>query len=228
MDKNADTEVDSVVKNGLQVDNLTVKYGTTVAVQGVSLQVHRGDIMALLGHSGSGKSTILRAVAGLEPPALGRVLWDGQDVTDLPTHLRGFGLMFQDVQLFPHRSVGGNVAYGLVGRVPRAERGRVVAEMLEMVDLAGYEDRAVSTLSGGQAQRVALARALAPRPRLLLLDEPLSALDADLRGHLARQIREVLKATGTTGLLVTHDEAEADVMADSKVFLSEGMLQAGQ
>ncbi|MDR0592152.1 MAG: ABC transporter ATP-binding protein [Bifidobacteriaceae bacterium] len=195
---------------GLLVDQVSVHYGTVAAVDGVSLEVAPGEVVALLGPSGSGKSTLLRAVAGLEPLTGGRVCWDGQDLAQVPVHKRGFGLMFQDGQLFPHLNAGANVAYGLrMAGVGRAARAAQAAEWLELVGLAGFEDRDVSTLSGGQAQRVALARALAPRPRLMLLDEPLSSLDVAFRQELGGAVRSILAATGTPALWVTHDPAEA-------------------
>ncbi|PJI86688.1 ABC transporter ATP-binding protein [Luteimicrobium subarcticum] len=226
----------------LEVQDLVVRYDTgsrqaVQAVDGVTLDVARGETLALLGPSGCGKSSLLRAVAGLEPVASGRVAWGGDDLDGVPVHRRGFGLMFQDGQLFPHRTVAGNVAYGLRsrggsggdgpaggGRVSRAERDGRVAELLELVGLAGYGDRAVATLSGGERQRVALARALAPRPRLLLLDEPLSALDRGLRERLAADVRAVLHATGTTAVFVTHDQDEAFTVADRVAVMGGGRL----
>nr|WP_315096110.1 ABC transporter ATP-binding protein [uncultured Cellulomonas sp.] len=205
--------------NGLTLRDVAVRYGPVAAVDGVSLDVPTRSVVALLGPSGCGKSSLLRAVAGLEPLAAGAVAWDGVSVAGLPVHRRGFGLMFQDGQLFAHRSVGGNVAYGLPSR--SAVR---VAELLELVGLAGYESRAVATLSGGERQRVALARALAPAPRLLLLDEPLSALDRALRERLAVDLRAALVATGTTAVLVTHDQDEAFAVADRVAVMSTGRL----
>lgn len=204
---------------GLRVRDLVVRYdgpgGGTTAVAGVDLDVAVGEVVALLGPSGSGKSSLLRAVAGLEPTAAGSIAWAGRDLAGVPVHRRGFGLMFQDGQLFPHRSVAGNVAYGLqTAGAPRAERDRRVAELLDLVGLAGYGARPVSSLSGGQAQRVALARALAPAPQLLLLDEPLSALDRSLRERLTGELHDILRATGTTSLYVTHDHDEAFTVAD--------------
>ena len=197
--------------DGLMIDALSVRYGdprrggATTAVDGVTLEVQRGEVLALLGPSGCGKSSVLRAVAGLEPLAGGVVSWDGADLAGVPVHHRGFGLMFQDGQLFPHRDVAGNVEFGLrMARAPRAQRRARVAELLDVVGLAGYGSRPVATLSGGERQRVALARALAPQPRLLLLDEPLSALDRALRERLADDLRSALTATGTTALFVTH------------------------
>ncbi|MDX5399409.1 MAG: ATP-binding cassette domain-containing protein, partial [Actinomycetes bacterium] len=197
----------------LQVRDLTVTYpavggGVVAAVDGVSLDVARGEVVALLGPSGCGKSSLLRAVAGLEPVVAGDVLWDGESVLDVPVHRRGFGLMFQDGQLFVHRNVAGNVAYGLAG-MPREEQRERVTELLELVGLDGYERRSVATLSGGERQRVALARSLAPRPRLLMLDEPLSALDRNLRERLAVEVAEILRRAHVTSLYVTHDHHEA-------------------
>lgn len=217
--------------DGLMIDSLSVQYGDArrgagvLAVQGVTLELQRGEVLALLGPSGSGKSSVLRAVAGLEPLAAGSVSWDGADLADVPVHQRGFGLMFQDGQLFPHRDVAGNVEYGLrMARIPRERRRARVAELLEVVGLAGYGPRAVATLSGGERQRVALARALAPQPRLLLLDEPLSALDRALRERLADDVRSALTATGTTALFVTHDHDEAATVGDRVAVMSGGRL----
>lgn len=209
---------------GMSVQDLTVRYlpGGPAAVDGVSLDVAPGRLIALLGASGSGKSSLLRAVAGLVRPESGRVLWDGQDVTGVPVHRRGFGLMFQDGQLFPHRDVAGNVGYALTG-MPRARRRARVAELLELVGMAGFEKRAVQEISGGQAQRVALARALAAEPRLLLLDEPLSSLDKALRSRLASDIRAMVRSTATTTVHVTHDQDEAFAVADLV-----GVMEAGR
>lgn len=215
---------------GLAVRDVVVHYrdddGTVAtAVDGLSLDVAPGEVVALLGPSGSGKSTLLRAVAGLEPLAAGRVLWDGADLVGVPVHRRNFGLMFQDGQLFPHRDVGGNVAFGLaMAGVDRAARRARVLELLELVGLAGFAHREVSTLSGGERQRVALARSLAPRPRLLLLDEPLSALDRALRERLAGEVRAALVATGTTAVFVTHDHDEAFAVADRIAVMDLGHL----
>ena len=213
---------DTSTSEGLSVRGLAVAYGNLRAVDGVDLDVAAGEIVALLGASGSGKSSLLRAVAGLEDVAGGEVAWDGRSMVRVPVHKRGFGLMFQDGQLFEHRDVGGNIAYGLTG-LPRARRGERVREMLELVGLPGFERRRVTTLSGGQAQRVALARALAPAPRLLLLDEPLSALDRALREQLATDVRTILRQGGTTALYVTHDQDEAMTVADRV-----GVMEAGR
>ena len=215
----------------LETTNLTVRFGATTAVDGVSLTVPTGEVLALLGASGSGKSTLLRAIAGLEP-CTGDVRWNGESVVRVPPHRRGFGFMFQDGQLFPHLDVAGNVGYGLrvagvstrgsaATRPPTEAR---VAELLELVGLAGFGDRRVTELSGGEQQRVALARSLAPAPRLLLLDEPLSSLDRDLRERLAGEVRDILRAAGTTAILVTHDHDEARVIADRVVRLDRGRL----
>ncbi|MTG90587.1 ATP-binding cassette domain-containing protein [Cellulosimicrobium sp. BIT-GX5] len=219
---------------GLAVRDVVVRYGGhgtggartdpgTTAVAGVTLDVPPGEVLALLGPSGCGKSSLLRAVAGLEPVASGAVAWDGRDLAGVPVHRRGFGLMFQEGQLFPHRDVAGNVAYGIAG-LPRAARDARVTELLDVVGLAGYGRRAVATLSGGERQRVALARSLAPRPRLLLLDEPLSALDRGLRERLALDLREALRATGTTAVFVTHDHDEAFTVADRVAVMDAGRL----
>ncbi len=209
--------------SGLVVSDAVVRYGPTVAVDGVSLEVAPGEIVALLGASGSGKSSLLRAVAGLEPLHAGRVSWNGEDLTSVPVHRRGFVMMFQDGQLFPHQSVAGNVGYAL-NHLPPSERGARVAELLELVGLAGYGSRPVTALSGGQAQRVALARSLAPQPHLLMLDEPLSSLDRGLREHLVGVLEATLRATGTPALYVTHDQDEAFAIADRIAVLSRGRL----
>ncbi|MDO5049233.1 MAG: ABC transporter ATP-binding protein [Actinomycetaceae bacterium] len=212
-----------MTESGLVLENIDVFYGSVHAVKDVSVALEPGKILALLGASGSGKSSLLRAIAGLEK-AHGRVVFAGQDVADLPVYRRGFGLMFQDGQLFGHRNVGQNVAYGLKGRLPRAQWADRVEQLLDTVGLPGYADRAVSTLSGGQAQRVALARALAPQPRLLLLDEPLSALDRALREQLSVEIRQIVHRTHTTAVYVTHDQDEAFTVADTVAIMHEGEL----
>lgn len=221
-----------VTVTGLTVTDAVVRYataegGSVLAVDGVDLAVAPGQIVALLGASGSGKSSLLRAIAGLEPLVAGRVAWDGEDLTGMPTHRRGFGMMFQDAQLFPTMDVGRNVAYGLHGR-PAAERASRTRTLLELVGLPGYERRKVTELSGGQAQRVALARSLAPEPRLLLLDEPLSALDRGLRDHLVGVLGEVLRTTGTTAVYVTHDQDEAFTLADRVAVLASGRVLADE
>jgi len=214
---------------GLAVRDLTVRFADTAAVDAVSLDVPAGSVTAVLGPSGSGKSTLLRAIAGLEPPTAGSISYDGRDLAHVPTHKRGFALMFQDGQLFSHQSVGRNVGFPLRlrHRSVTDSAGRV-SELLDLVGLAGYADRMPATLSGGERQRVALARSLAVEPRMLLLDEPLSALDRDLRERLAGELHDILLRAGTTALLVTHDQEEAFAIADRMAVMREGRLvQAG-
>ena len=213
----------------LQLTDVTVSYGDTTAVDDVTLDLDAGQVLAVLGPSGCGKSTLLRAVAGLEPLTSGSISCDGADLAGVPTHRRGFALMFQDGQLFAHLTVARNVAYALrLRRTPSARVAARVRELLELVGLSGYGDRLPGTLSGGERQRVALARALAVEPRLLLLDEPLSALDATLRERLAADLREILRAAGTTALLVTHDHEEAFALADRLAVMRAGrVVQSG-
>jgi thiamine transport system ATP-binding protein len=199
----------------LLVDGVTVRFGSRVVLDHLSIDVGNGEVVAVRGPSGSGKSTLLRVIAGLIEPDRGRVLVDGHDVTHVPTHRRGIGMVFQDNQLFDHLDVAANIAFGLrMQRVARAERHRRVDELLSMIGLPGLGRRSVSTLSGGEAKRVALARSLAPAPRIVLLDEPLTGLDDERRMALADQLSEVLRAAGTTALLVTHSTDEADRIAD--------------
>ena len=198
-------------------------------LKGVSFQVDQGETLALLGPSGGGKSTLLRMIAGLEEIDQGQVRWEGQDLAAIPAHKRGFGLMFQDYALFPHRSVMENVAFGLrMQRLPAREIHQRAVEALEMVNLAGFARRRVTDLSGGEQQRVALARALAPRPRLLMLDEPLGALDRSLRAQLLQELRRILHAAQIPALYVTHDQEEAFSLADRLLLLHQGQIvQAG-
>ena len=212
----------------LALDDVTVRYGDSAAVDDVSLELATGRVLAVLGPSGCGKSTLLRAVAGLEPLAGGAISWDGADLAGVPTHKRGFALMFQDGQLFAHLTVARNVAYALrLRRTPSARVAARVRELLDLVGLAGYDDRLPGTLSGGERQRVALARALAVEPRLILLDEPLSALDATLRVRLATDLRDILHTAGTTALLVTHDHEEAFALADELAVMRSGRVVQG-
>ncbi|MGW4486966.1 ABC transporter ATP-binding protein [Amycolatopsis sp. NPDC004368] len=210
----------------LTVRDLTVHYGSFAAVREARLDIADGEVLALLGPSGSGKSTLLRAITGLEPMTSGEVCWDGTDLADVPVHRRGFGLVFQDGQLFPHRDVAANIAFGLrMHGIPKAQHAARVEQLLELVGLKGFERRRVTELSGGQAQRVALARALAPEPRLLLLDEPLSGLDAGLREQLAIDLADLLRRSKITALLVTHDQEEAFTLADRVAVLDAGEIR---
>jgi thiamine transport system ATP-binding protein len=192
----------------------------------VDLQVADGEIVCVLGPSGSGKSTLLRAIAGLEPEATGRIAWNGDNLTGVPAHRRGFGLMFQDHALFPHRDVLGNVEFGvrMQGR-PRVEIDRRARESLVLVGMDGFEHRGIAELSGGEQQRVALARALAAAPRLLMLDEPLGALDRTLRDRLVTELRALFVRLGLSILFVTHDHDEAFALADRMVVMHEGRIE---
>jgi len=198
---------------------------TELAIHDISFALAPGEVLGVLGPSGSGKSTLLRAIAGLESLDAGRVLWQGEDITTMPVHKRGFALMFQDGQLFAHRSVAANIAYPLsIAGMPAVRRAARVAELLSLVGLEGFGDRRVTELSGGEQQRVALARALAASPRLLLLDEPLSSLDRELRERLGRDLRRILVNTRTTAVFVTHDQSEAAVVADRLGIMIDGRL----
>ena len=216
-------------RSGLVIEGVSVRYQAHLALDRVSLEVPRGEVLAVLGPSGCGKSTLLRAVAGLEPLSTGTISYAGERVDRLATHRRGFALMFQDGQLFSHLTVARNVAYALrLRRVPAAQRRARVGELLDLVGLDGYAERLPATLSGGERQRVALARALATDPRVLLLDEPLSALDATLRERLAIDLRSILQEAGTTALMVTHDHDEAFALADRMAVVRAGrVVQAG-
>ncbi len=206
----------------LDVRDVTVRFGDRLVLDRVSLSVRRGEVVALLGPSGSGKTTLLRVVAGLLRPDGGSVSIGGRDVTALAAHQRQVGLVFQDDQLFPHRDVAGNIAFGLrIAKWPRDDQHARVRELLDLVGLPGFERRRVDELSGGEARRVALARSLAPRPAVLLLDEPLSGLDPELHDRLATDLAALLRATGTTALMVTHDRDEAALVADRAVQLGE-------
>ena len=213
----------------LEVSQLRVQYAAQAraAVQNVSLGLRAGDIGVLIGPSGCGKTTLLRAVAGLEPVSAGSIRLSGQTVSDANTHLpaeqRRIGMVFQDYALFPHMDVERNLAFG-IQHLPTARRKQRVREVLDLVGLAGAEKRFPHELSGGQQQRVALARSLAPNPQLLLLDEPFSNLDVDLRERLSHEVREILKAAGATALFVTHDQLEAFAIGDMIGVMHEGQL----
>ncbi len=209
----------------LVVKGLSVRFGTKQALSGVDLTVAEGEILAVLGPSGCGKTTLLRAIAGLQPPDQGTVEMDGRSLRGVPPHARGFGLMFQDYALFPHKTVAGNVGFGLrmQGRQPGEIAARV-AEVLEWVGLADYEIRTVGGLSGGEQQRVALARALAPAPRLLMLDEPIGSLDRTLRERLVGEMRDLFVEHRVTALYVTHDQEEALGLADRVVIMRDGRV----
>lgn len=212
----------------LEVENLHKRFGGVVAVEEVSFRVDAGEILVLLGPSGCGKTTVLRCIAGLERPDRGEIRLDGRSLLGLPPEKRSVGLVFQNYALFPHLTVAANIAYGLrYGRyrLSRAVRKKKVAELLALVGLSGYERRKPHELSEGQKQRVALARALAVEPKVLLLDEPLSALDAALRVELRRELRRILKERGTTSVYVTHDQEEALVLGDRVGVMREGRLE---
>ncbi|RZB15614.1 ABC transporter ATP-binding protein [Streptomyces sp. F001] len=209
----------------LSLEGATVRFGGRAALDRVDLGVAEHEVVCVLGPSGSGKSTLLRAVAGLQPLHAGRVVLDGRNQAGVPAHKRGVGLMFQDHQLFPQRDVGGNVAFGLrMHGASKRQQDEHVRELLELVGLPGAARRAVAALSGGEQQRVALARALAPRPRLLMLDEPLGQLDRSLRERLVVELRELFGRLGTTVLAVTHDQGEAFALADRVVVMREGRI----
>jgi len=207
----------------LGVDAIEVDLGDAPVLKGTSLSVADGEIVTVLGPSGSGKTTLLRAVAGLVEIQSGDITWNGESILGLPSHLRRFGLMFQGYALFPHLDVGGNVAFGLrmAGQDNIAEE---VRRALEWVDLGGFEDRPIDSLSGGEKQRVALARTLAPKPRLVMLDEPLGALDRNLRQRLVVDTRRILDERGVTAVIVTHDRDEASALADRLAIMREGSI----
>ncbi len=213
----------------LEWRGVTKSFGQTTALDAVSLALCEGDILAVLGPSGCGKTTFLRATAGLESTDSGHILCQGEDLAETPPHKRGFGLMFQDYNLFPHLDVAGNVGFGLrMARVPGRRRAERVGEMLRLVRLEGLSRRSIHELSGGERQRVALARSLAPSPRLLMLDEPLGALDATLRRELLGELSAILRVVGVTAIYVTHDREEALAVADRAAIMREGrIVQAG-
>lgn len=214
-----------------RLDGVTKRYGDLVALDDVSLDVGINEYVSFLGPSGSGKTTLLRMIAGFEAPDTGRVYFEGRDITHLPAHERGIGFVFQNFALFPHLTVLRNVSFGMTygkSPLPADEVDRRSREMIEMVGLAGLEDRGVDQISGGQRQRVALARTLAMRPKLVLLDEPLGALDANLRGRMRNELRSIREQLGVTFLHVTGSENEALAMGDRVVVLDRGrIIQSG-
>ncbi len=210
----------------LKVCGVGKVFGEAWALREVGFEVGEGEVLCLLGPSGCGKTTLLRIVAGLEQADGGQVFLKGVDLSGTPVHRRGIGFVFQEYALFPHKDVGGNVAFGLrMARLPRARVKRRVREALERVGLGGFERRAIHELSGGEQQRVALARSLAPRPRLLLLDEPLGSLDRALREQLTDELRHMLKAIGLTALYVTHDQGEAFALGDRVAVMRQGRIE---
>lgn len=209
----------------LELDGISKRFGRTVTADGISLGLGRGEFFTLLGPSGSGKSTILRMIAGLERPDEGRIQIGGRDVTDLPPWKRGLGMVFQSYAVFPHLTVGKNVGYGLRRLDMEGDaQSRRVEELLELVGLAGFAGRYPAALSGGEMQRVAIARALAPKPKLLLLDEPLSALDEKIRREMQGELRRIQESTDTSFFYITHDQEEALTMSDRVAVLNGGRV----
>ncbi|MDH3413552.1 MAG: ABC transporter ATP-binding protein [Gammaproteobacteria bacterium] len=209
--------------SGLRLEGVGKNFGSVTAVADVNLEFPNGKLVCLLGPSGCGKTTLLRLIAGLEEPTAGRVFLDEKDLTGVPAHKREFGMVFQSLALFPHLSVGENIAYALKIRgVGKSERFKRAEELLQLVQLPGVADRHISQLSGGQRQRVAIARALALNPKLFLLDEPLSALDAKLREAMQVELRMLQQRLGITTVVVTHDQREAMTMADLVVVMEHG------
>jgi len=210
----------------LHVDSISKDFGAVRALSDIELKVERGSFVCLLGPSGCGKTTLLRIIAGFETATNGNLMLDDVDITRLQPHKRGFGMVFQSLALFPHMSVAENIAYGLKLRGAGAkERKDRVEELLNVIELPAIADRQVSALSGGQRQRVAIARALAVQPKLFLLDEPLSALDAKLRDNMQVELRQLQRKFGVTTILVTHDQTEAMVLADRLVVMKDGVIR---
>jgi iron(III) transport system ATP-binding protein len=209
----------------IRAESVVKAFGSTRALDGITLEVEPGELFFLLGASGCGKTTLLRCIAGLETPTSGSIFFGERDVTKMPPHKREAAMVFQSYALWPHLTVGQNIAFGLEERkVPKPEIKRRVEDALDMVQLPGYGSRSIDQMSGGQQQRVSLARALVVKPKCLLLDEPLSNLDAQLRVEMRREIRRIVKENGLTGIYVTHDQEEALAMADRMAVLSRGMI----
>jgi putrescine transport system ATP-binding protein len=216
---------DPAAKPFVRISNVTKKFGDIAAVADVSLDIYKGELFCLLGGSGSGKSTLLRMLAGFEEPSSGKIEIDGQDMSEVPPYQRAVNMMFQSYALFPHMSVWSNIAYGLKrDHMPRAEIDDRVAELLKLVKLEGYEKRRPDQLSGGQRQRVALARSLAKRPKLLLLDEPLGALDKKLREETQFELVKIQETLGVTFIVVTHDQEEAMSLATRIGVMNQGEI----
>ncbi|BCU79695.1 ABC transporter ATP-binding protein [Luteolibacter sp. LG18] len=210
----------------IRAESVVKQFGTVTALAGVSVTVEPGELFFLLGASGCGKTTLLRSIAGLENPTSGAIFFGDRDVTTLPAHKREAAMVFQSYALWPHLTVARNISFGLEERqVPKAEIQRRVGEALEMVRLTGYGERSIDQLSGGQQQRVSLARALVVKPKCLLLDEPLSNLDAQLRVEMRREIRRIVKENGLTAIYVTHDQEEALAMADRMAVMDKGRIE---
>ncbi|MCC8457103.1 ferric ABC transporter ATP-binding protein [Photorhabdus aegyptia] len=212
-------------QNFVELKNVTKRFGSNAVIDNLELSIPQGHMVTLLGPSGCGKTTVLRLVAGLEKPSAGKIFIDGEDVTDRSIQQRDICMVFQSYALFPHMSLGENIGYGLkmLGR-PKAEIRERVKEALELVDLGGFEDRYVDQISGGQQQRVALARALILKPKVLLFDEPLSNLDANLRRSMREKIRELQQQFNITSLYVTHDQSEAFAVSDAVLVMNKGKI----
>lgn len=211
--------------NGLEISKVSAELGDESILQAISFQLNAGNALAVLGPSGCGKSTLLKVIAGIITPTDGHVLWNSIEISNTPAHKRGIGLMFQNNALFPHMNVHENIRFGLdMLSVPKDEANDRIADLLELVGLKGYGNRAIDTLSGGESQRVALARVLAPEPKLVLLDEPFNSLDRALRRTLVNQVFEILRAKKITSILVTHEGDEASLFSDSMLIINNGQI----